>query len=53
MTYSIKHKKKGKEKLIRVQITTIRHGGFRPLGSRVIDLSNVTPSPYLLSDVKN
>ena len=53
MKNSIKDKLKKKEKLITIQITTIRHGGLRPLGSRVMDLSNVTPSPYGLSNVKN
>ena len=49
----VQHKKR-KEKLIRIQITTIRHGG---LGHWVHKswtyLSNVAPSPYGLSNVKN
>ena len=51
MTYNIKT---GKEKILRIWITIIRHGG---LGHEVQEswpyLSNATSWPYELSHVKN
>ena len=51
MTYNIKT---GKEKILTIWITIIRHGG---LGHEVQEswpyLSNATPRPYELSHVKN
>ena len=51
MTYNIKT---GKEKILKIWITIIRHGGF---GHEVLEswpyLSNATPWPYEPSHVKN